>query len=169
MTTLVLTIVSVVLSGFQEQDDAMEPMVVRLQSLNRWILSSKPKFRTICSKVLVQWMCDRARCDMAVAVGFWTDGQLVDLGEAGSHSLRLVLLRFSLDVPARFVFVDTLEGKIRHGWFSFFFHSTALGLRDLSPRAAPGGDRGGNGRWIHMSCRGRRMGPPAGLLFGRGS
>ena len=105
MTTLVLTIVSVVLSGFHEQDDAMDPMVVRLQSLNRWILSSKPKFRTICSKVLAQWMCDRARCDMAVAVGFWTDGQLIDLGEAGSHSLRLVLLRLSLDVPARFVFV----------------------------------------------------------------
>ena len=61
MSTLVLTISSVVLSGFHEQEDAMDPMVVKLQVVSDVMGACSHKFLAICAKFFGQWMCDRAR------------------------------------------------------------------------------------------------------------
>ena len=54
MRTLVLTISSVVLSGFHEHDDAMEPMVVRLHVVSDVMDACSPRFVAICAKVFGQ-------------------------------------------------------------------------------------------------------------------
>ena len=54
MRTLVSTISSVVLSGFHEHDDAMEPMVVRLHVVSDAMDPCSPKLVVICAKVFGQ-------------------------------------------------------------------------------------------------------------------
>ena len=53
-------------SGFHEQDDAIAPIVVMLHAfILVMVVSPRPRFVAIFSKVFAQWMCERARCDMA--------------------------------------------------------------------------------------------------------